>query len=90
MAQTLKTDWPLFGTVLGLVSFGVLILYSASSIMAKMDPRYHSSWYFVIRQLEWVAISVAVMMLLKRTNYRKLNSGAVAFGAIGMALLLLG
>ena len=31
MAQRLKTDWILFGTVLVMVSFGVVILYSASS-----------------------------------------------------------
>ncbi len=89
MAQKLKTDWTLFVTVLGLVSFGLLILYSASSIMAKMDPRYHSSWYFVIHQVEWAAISIAAMMTLKKMNYRKLNNSAIAFGAIGISLLLL-
>ena len=89
MAQKLKTDWTLFWTVLGLVSFGLLILYSASSIMAKMDPRYHSSWYFVIRQVEWAVIALAAMMTLKKTNYRKLNHPALAFGAIAIVLLLL-
>lgn len=89
MAQKLKTDWTLFVTVLVMVSFGMLILYSASSIMAKMDPRYHSSWYFVIHQVEWAAIAVAVMMMLKRMHYRKLNNSAIAFGAIGIALMLL-
>ena len=47
MAQRLKTDWILFATVLAMMSFGVLILYSASSIMAELDPRYRSSWHFV-------------------------------------------
>jgi UDP-N-acetylmuramoylalanine--D-glutamate ligase len=47
MAQRLKTDWILFVTVLAMVSFGLLMLYSASSIMAQMDPRYGSSWHFV-------------------------------------------
>src|SRR5579872_6400092 len=89
MAQRLKTDWPLFGTVLGMVSFGLLILYSASSIMAKLDPRYHSSWYYVIHQAEWAALAVAVMMMLKKTNYRKLNNPSVAFGAMGITLILL-
>lgn len=89
MAQRLKTDWILFGTVLAMVAFGVLILYSASSIMATLDPRYGSSWYFVRHQLEWAALSVAVMMTLKHTNYRYLQSPTVAFGAIGVAFLLL-
>jgi cell division protein FtsW len=89
MPQRLKTDRILFATVLSLVSFGVVILYSASSIMARLDPRYGSSWHFVVRQLEWAALAVPVMMALKKTSYRKYNNSAVAFGAIGISLLLL-
>ena len=89
MAQRLKTDWILFVTVLVMMSFGVLILYSASSIMAQLDPRYGSSWHFVVRQVEWAAVAVAVMMTLKKTNYRKFQSPAVAFGAMSVALILL-
>ncbi len=90
MALRLKTDWILFGTVLAMVSFGLLILYSASSIMAQLDPRYGSSWHFVLRQGEWAAVAVAVMMTLKRTHYRKFQNSAVALTAIGITLLLLG
>jgi cell division protein FtsW len=89
MPQRLKTDWILFATVLVLVALGLVILYSASSIMANVDPRFGSSWHFVIRQLGWAGAAVIGMMALKRTNYRKLNNSALAFGAIGIALLLL-
>jgi len=71
--KRLKTDWILFVTVLVMVSFGVLILYSASSIMAQLDPRYGSSWHFVVRQLEWAVVAVAVMMTSRRrttANFR--------------------
>ena len=51
MSQRLKTDWILFATVLVLVALGLVILYSASSIMANVDPRFGSSWHFVIRQV---------------------------------------
>jgi len=87
MAQRLKTDWILFAAVLGMVSFGVLILYSASSIMAQL--RYGSSWHFVLRQVAWAAVAVLAMMTLKRTDYRTYQSPAVAFSAIGVALVLL-
>lgn len=87
MAQRLKTDWILFFTVLAMVSFGLVILYSASSIMAQL--RYGSSWHFVIRQLAWAAAAVITMMALKRTSYRKFQNPGVAFTAIGLALLLL-
>jgi cell division protein FtsW len=87
MAQRLKTDWILFATVLAMVSFGVLILYSASSIMAQL--RYGSTWHFVIRQVAWAAVAILAMMTLKRTHYRAFQDPAVAFGAIGIALLML-
>jgi cell division protein FtsW len=87
MPQRLKTDWILFATVLALVSFGVLILYSASSIMAQL--RYGSTWHFVVRQVIWAAVALLAMMTLKRTHYRTFQNPAVAFSAIGVMLLLL-
>lgn len=89
MAQRLKTDWILFATVVAMAAFGVLMLYSASSIMADLNPRYGSSWYFVARQLAWGVVAVVAMMALKRTHYRNYQTPAVAFGAIGVALILL-
>jgi len=98
MGQQLKTDWTLFGTVLVMVLFGLLILYSASSITsavkpaeagAKMEPHFQSSLHVVERQLGWALVAVLAMMTLKRTDYRRFQSPAVAFGAIGVVLMLL-
>lgn len=89
MAQRLKTDWILFSAVLALVLFGLLMVYSASSIMARLDVHYNSSWYFVVRQAGYAVVAVVVMMALKRTHYRKFQDPAVAFSAIGIALILL-
>ena len=89
MAQRLKTDWILFSAVLVMVSFGMLILYSASSVNAQMDPRFGSPWHFVARQLGWAVVAIGAMMTLKKTHYQKFQNPAVAFGAIGVALLLL-
>ena len=72
-----------------MASFGLLMLYSASSIMADLDPRYGSSWHFVTRQLGWGVVAVVAMMALKRTHYRAFQTPAVAFGAVGVALILL-
>ena len=69
--------------------FGLLILYSASSIMAELDPRYGSTWHFVLRQAGWAAVAVVVMMALKHARYRKLQNPAVAFGGHRRRLLLL-
>ena len=89
MGQRIKTDWTLFVTVLVMVSFGLLILYSASSITAKMDPRFDSTWHFVVRQLGWAVVAIGAMMALKRTDYRRFKDPSVAFAAIGVVIALL-
>ncbi len=87
MAQRLKTDWILFGTVVLMVLFGSLMIYSASSVVA--DMRWGSSYYFALRQLIWIAIAIPLMMFMKRLNYRKLQTPAVAFTAMGLVMILL-
>jgi len=87
MAQRLRTDWILFGTVVLLVLFGALMIYSASSVVA--DMRMGSSYYFALRQLIWIAIAIPLMMFMKRLNYRKLQTPAVAFTAMGLVMILL-
>jgi len=87
MAQQLKTDWWLFFTVVFLVAFGLLMLYSASAVMA--DMRYESSYYFLYRQLGWALVAVIAMMTLKRIDYRRLNTPALAFASISVVLVLL-
>jgi cell division protein FtsW len=89
MAQQLKTDWTLFITVLAMVASGILLVYSASSVMAQMDPHFHNSWHYVQRQAAWGVIAIALMMVLKNTYYRKFQNPAVAFSAISVSLLLL-
>ncbi|MDQ2899467.1 MAG: putative lipid II flippase FtsW [Acidobacteriota bacterium] len=87
MAQQLKTDWTLFGTTVFMVFFGALMIFSASSVMAQL--KMGSSYYFVERQVLWIGAALAVMMLLKKTHYRKLQNPSVAFACMGFALMLL-
>jgi cell division protein FtsW len=87
MAQRLKTDWIPFITVVLMVLFGALMVYSASSVVA--DIRMGSSYYFAVRQLIWIALAIPLMMFLKKLNYRKLQTPAVAFTAMGLVMILL-
>jgi cell division protein FtsW len=87
MAQRLRTDWILFSTVVLMVLFGALMIYSASSVVA--DMRMGTSYYFALRQLIWIAIAIPLMMFMKRLNYRKLQTPAVAFTAMGLITILL-
>jgi cell division protein FtsW len=87
MAQRVKTDWVLFWVVIFLVSFGLVMVYSASSVVAQQ--KFGSSFYYVYRQLAWAVVAFILMMLLKRMNYRRLNSSAWAFASIMVVLPML-
>jgi cell division protein FtsW len=84
----LKTDWILFLTIVAMVGFGLVMLYSASSAVAEL--RYHvAPYYFVVRQIGWAAFSFLVLMYFKRMDYRRMNSPTWAFSGLGIVLTLL-
>ena len=89
MPQQAKTDKTLFATTVGLVFFGLVMVYSASSVMAMQSPRYHSSTYFVARHAMYLGPALLLMMFLKWKHYLKLQTPAVAFVAIGIVTMLL-
>ena len=84
----LRTDWILFLTIVAMVAFGLVMLYSASSAVAEL--RYHvAPYYFVVRQIGWAVLSFIVLMYFKRMDYRRMNSPAWAFSGLGIVLGLL-
>ena len=88
MAQRLRTDWVLFITIVAMVCFGLVMIYSASSVTAQLNPRIKSSFYFAGHQLVWAALSFAGLMYFKRRDYRVLQSPGWAFGSLGVVLFL--
>lgn len=87
MAQQLKTDWVLFFTTLLMVCFGLVIVYSASSVVA--EHRYNASTYYIQKQIGWAIVSFFLLMALKRLDYRSLRHARWAFAGMGLVLLLL-
>ena len=88
MAQRLRTDWVLFGTIVAMVGFGLVMIYSASSVVAQLNPRIKSSFYFAAHQLVWAVLSFVGLMYFKRRDYRALESPGWAFGSLGVVLFL--
>jgi cell division protein FtsW len=88
MAQQLKSDWLLFGTVVAMVGAGLVMVYSASSVTGELNKNIHSSLYYVEHQLVWAVVSFIALMFFKRRDYRVLQSPGWAFGSLGMVLFL--
>jgi cell division protein FtsW len=78
----------LFFTVVVFVCFGLVIAYSASSMVATL--KYGKpSHYFLLRQSGWALVSFFALMYFKRMDYGKLRSPVWAFGSVGVMLILL-
>ena len=88
MAQHLKSDWVLFGTTVAMVGVGLVMVYSASSVVAQLNPHINSSYYYAAHQLVWAVVSFIALMFFKRRDYRMLQSPAWAFGSLGVVLFL--
>jgi len=84
----LKTDWILFLTILAMVAFGLVMVYSASSAVAELRNG-KAPYYFAVRQLGWALLSFIVLMYFKRMDYRRLNTPAAAFSGLGIVLGML-
>jgi cell division protein FtsW len=75
---------------LSLVAFGVVMIYSSSSIVAM--ERYGDEYYFLKKQLVFAAVGVLMMLVLSRLKYenlRKVAYAGIAFCAILLILILI-
>jgi cell division protein FtsW len=52
-----------------LVAVGVVMLYSATAVMAEKSPKYSDSTWFLKRQLVWVLLGIAAMIVTARVPY---------------------
>jgi cell division protein FtsW len=87
MGMLRKTDWSLFTAVVALVGFGLVIMYSASSVVA--DLKYGHSTYYLLRQLGAAVAAFVLMMYFKNRDYRDWNQPVYAFAPMGIAIMLL-
>src|SRR5208283_5424615 len=87
MARFIKTDWVLFGTIVALVCFGLVMVYSSSSVMAEVKLKV-TSMHFFVRQLGWAIVSFFLLMYFKRKDYRLMKNPVWAFTGLGVVLIL--
>ena len=80
-------DYPLLGIVLGLVLFGLVMVYSTSSYRA--DELYGDSTYFAKRQLVFELVALFGMFLVSKIDYRRYARYSKYFLYVAMALLVL-
>src|ERR1019366_7443198 len=87
MAKRVSVDKWLFTVTLLLVFIGLIMVFSASAVMAK--ERYGSPYGFLLRQMAWAATGILAMVLVMNIDYRKFRRPSVVFTFLGFTSLLL-
>jgi cell division protein FtsW len=87
MAKRVSVDGWLFTVTLLLIFIGLVMVFSASAVMAK--ERYGSGYFFLLRQLGWATAGILAMVLAMRIDYRRYKHPAVVFSLLGLTTLML-
>ncbi|HEY2996383.1 MAG TPA: putative lipid II flippase FtsW [Methylomirabilota bacterium] len=87
MPRRLVPDLWLFGVAVVLLSAGVVMVYSASTIVAA--DRFHDPYFFLKKQLFWALIGAGVMWVALRVDYRWLERAVVPALIVAGVLLVL-
>jgi cell division protein FtsW len=87
MAKRVNVDGWLFTVILILVFLGLVMVFSASAVMAK--ERYGSAYYFLLRQVGWAAGGLIAMVVAMKIDYRRYKHPGVVFSVLGLTTLML-
>jgi cell division protein FtsW len=87
MPRRLTPDVWLFGVAVALLSAGVVMVYSASAVVAA--DRFHDPYFFLKKQLFWAFAGAAVMLAALRCDYRWLEKAVVPLLLVAGVLLVL-
>jgi len=87
MAKKLQPDKWLFAATVGLALFGVVMVYSASAVMALRDNG--NQYHYVMKQGMWTTIGLIVMVVAMQFDYTRLKDWRIVYGLLLLTLLLL-
>ena len=87
MAKRVSVDRWLFTVTMLLVFIGLVMVFSASAVMAK--ERFGSPYTFVLKQLSWAVAGILAMLMAMRIDYRRYKHPGVVFSLLAVTTLLL-
>jgi len=87
MARKLQSDKWLFLATLALICASVVMVYSASALVAL--ERFQQPYLFVTRQMMWAAVGIAVLSIVMRIDYRAYRNDKMIWLLLGTVGLML-
>jgi len=87
MARKLQSDKWLFLATLALICASVVMVYSASALVAL--ERFQQPYLFVTRQMMWAAVGIAVLSIVMRIDYRAYRNDKMIWLLLSVVGLML-
>jgi cell division protein FtsW len=87
MAKRVSVDRWLFTVTAILVFVGLIMVFSASAVMAK--EKFGSPYTFVLKQLFWAVAGIVAMIAAMKIDYRRYKHPAVVFSLLAVTTILL-
>jgi len=87
MAKKLQPDKWLFAATVGLALFGVVMVYSASAVMALRDSG--NQYQYVIKQGIWTTVGLFAMVVAMQFDYTRLKDRRIVYGLLLLTVFML-
>jgi len=87
LARKLKIDRVLFTATLLLICVSVVMVYSASAVVAL--ERFQQPYLFLTKQALWSVLGLAVLVVAMRVDYRTYRNEAFIWCLLGIVVLML-
>lgn len=87
MAKKLYPDKWLFAATVGLALFGVVMVYSASAMLAQSEN--HGDFYYVRKQAIWTALGFVAMLAAMQFDYNRLRDRRIVYGLAMLTVFML-
>jgi cell division protein FtsW len=89
MAKKLQLDWILFAAVAALSLFGVVMVYSASAMVAIKETDGANQYTYVIKQFGFTVAGLLIMLAATRFDYRWLRQSWLVAALLMLTFCLL-
>jgi len=86
--RSYPNDHIILALIVSLSGFGIVMMYSASSIVAM--NKFDDYLYFFEQQVKWLGLGSILMLLLSQMHYRILKKMAYTFLIISWVILIMG
>jgi len=87
MARKLTSDKWLFTATLLLVCISVVMVYSASAVMAM--EQHHEPYYYLFKQAAWALLGLVFVPIVMRIDYRNYRQPRVIWTMLGLVAVAL-